>query len=340
MSKIRSILNKSVYDDERPLNILSGITHESYESSLAKTNAVFYAIHGEHIKKEWNTKFRPLPDNYHILDVNRPNKYPEYIDFDIILSQHKFGAYQVLAPIAQQLSIPLICLEHTDNLKEYWPQEKQEYLKSMQGDINVFISEYSKSRWDFDDVPNTRVIHHGIPTNIFTPDDTVKQNYLLSICNDWIGRDYACGFSKWREVTQGEEKLPVRVRGDTKGLSTPTESLDELLNEYRSAKIFLNTSLLSPIPTVVLEAMSCGLPVISTATGMIPQIIVNGWNGFCSNDTKKLKDWCALLLNEDDACKELGKNARQTIVEQFNEQNFVSNWDQTFKDAMNLRILR
>ena len=68
-----------------------------------------------------------------------------------------------------------------------------------------------------------------------------------------------------------------RIRGNRANLfypaSTPAESVADLVNEYCSSKVFLNTSTVSPIPTTLLEAMSCGSAVVSTATCMIPEII-------------------------------------------------------------------
>jgi glycosyltransferase involved in cell wall biosynthesis len=49
---------------------------------------------------------------------------------------------------------------------------------------------------------------------------------------------------------------------------------------YQSSDIFLLTSEHEGTPNVILEAMSCGLPVVSTMVGGVPQLIVDGVNGF------------------------------------------------------------
>lgn len=54
---------------------------------------------------------------------------------------------------------------------------------------------------------------------------------------------------------------------------------DEIMRLYHSADLMLNTSLVDNTPNSILEAMACGVPVISTSVGGIPHMITNGHNG-------------------------------------------------------------
>ena len=83
----------------------------------------------------------------------------------------------------------------------------------------------------------------------------------------------------------------------------------------------------------LLEAMSCGCAVVSTATCMIPEIIKNGYNGFISNDENELKLYINQLLDDAEMRKELGKNARETIQQEFSEEAFINNWNAVFDYA-------
>ena len=153
---------------------------------------------------------------------------------------------------------------------------------------------------------------------------------MLSVVSDWINRDWCGGFSVWQNIIQG---LPFHVVGDTPGLSEVAASTEDLVKTYQSSRIFLNTSTISPVPTALLEAMSCGCAGVTTATCMIPEIIENGVNGFISNDETELKQYLVDLLNDEDLAKSLGKEARKTIVDKFSQEKFILKWDSLLHKA-------
>lgn len=326
---MNSILRKLKRKSE-PYNIITAPTHEAYETNLSKTNANFYAMSHEHFRG-WNSKFRESPENYHLLRKNKNliNQLPKGVDFDFVLSQNKFGQYQVLSQVAKQLHLPIISLEHTLPVP-FWSPEALQNVINLRGDINVFISEFSREQWGYNDAPNTQVVHHGIDTEEFIDRKQERKNVLLSIVNDWVNRDWCCGFQNWRVVTEG---LPVEVWGDTKGLSLPTKNVEHLIEVYNGASVFVNTSTLSPIPTVLLEAMSCGCAIVSSNTCMIPDVIEHGYNGLISNDPNELRKFCLHLLNEPEYARELGANARKTIIDRYNVNTFVDNWNEVFEQA-------
>ena len=80
----------------------------------------------------------------------------------------------------------------------------------------------------------------------------------------------------------------------------------------------------------LLEAMSCGCAVVSTATCMIPEVIKDGVNGYISNDEQELKQKTQHLLDNPELRKSMGEKARETIQTMFSEQLFVQNWNETF----------
>ena len=79
--------------------------------------------------------------------------------------------------------------------------------------------------------------------------------------------------------------------------------------------------------------MSCGCACVSTATCMIPDIIENGVNGFISNDEDELRGYIETLLKDEDLRSKLGAAARQTILDDFSEEKFINNWNETFDIA-------
>ena len=326
---MQSILRNSIRCKNEKLNVLVGATHEAYETNLAKTNCTFYALDHPSFKK-WNSKFRKPPENYILLG----DKLPPNVDFDLVLSQNKFGQFQVLSEVARQYGLPLLSCEHTLPAP-WWNEEQLRQCREMRGKYNLFISEYSLKGWGWENRNDTGVVHHAIDSDMFKPNqDLQRENVCLSVVNDWINRDVFCGFNIWKQIVD-KHKIPVKVFGDTPGLSRPTNSIEELRDVYQSSRIFLNTSTISPIPTVVLEAMSSGCAIVSTATCMIPEIIEHGKNGFISNDIDELGEYCKLLMNDEELATKMGLAARQTIIDRFNLQQFLNTWEDAFQRVLN-----
>lgn len=334
MSKLAGIIRQATRGEGEPLNILTFPTHERYESNLVKTGHNFYGYAGEHIK-DWKTMYAPVPDNYILLDGRREDhQIPIDVDFDLVLSQNKFGQFQRAYPLAKGMNIPLVSLEHTLPVPQ-WDQHRRQSLLDMRGDINVFISDYSINEWGFEKTKDVRVIKHCVDTDMFAFADGPRENRILSVVNDWVGRDWCCGFHSWRRITEG---LPVFPVGDTQGLSRPAESTDELVKFYQDSRIFINTSTISPVPTALLEAMACGCAVVTTGTCMIPEIIEHGVNGFMTNDEKEMRDCLTQLLNDPERAKEMGIAASSTIKEKFSKERFVNEWNEVFYEAANITV--
>jgi len=331
------MIRKATRDDKGPLNILTFPTHERYQCNLAKTGHNFYLWQEPGVIKPWVKEYAEVPENTTLLNPSKESdQIPINIDLDVVLSQNKFGQFNIASQIASMLDLPLISIEHTLPM-ESWNEHQLESLYNMKGNINIFISDYSRGIWGWTQ-DEADVIHHGVDTDFFCPTESLaKENSVLSVVNDWINRDWCCGYSLWEQVTgYPESNLPLKVIGDTPGLSEAAQSTGHLAEEYKKSKIFLNTSLISPVPTCLLEAMSCGCAVVSTETCMIPEIITNGQNGFISNDPKKLRSYIDILLKDDEMSKEIGLNARKTIVNNFGLKNFINQWNAAFQKSLEL----
>jgi glycosyltransferase involved in cell wall biosynthesis len=265
-------------------NILTFPTHEAFQSNWATMPHTFYLYQGEGIKP-WNNKYRQLPPNHVLLDGG-PSQIKVDIKFDMVLSQNKFGQFQVAKQAAEYIGIPLISIEHTLP-PPVWNKKQKQQMADLSGDINVFISEYSVKEWGFDpNDPAVKVIHHGLDTNVFAPRESPKLiNAVLTVVNDWKNRDWCCGWSIFSRITGEGTILPVMPLGDTPGFSQAAQDRDDLIRHYQDCAVFLNTSTVSPVPTGLLEAMSCGCP------GNIWQIEQNKKNMPTKSYWKQVKEF-------------------------------------------------
>lgn len=329
MTPTQSILRAATREKDGPLNVLTYSTHERVQSMMSGVNAVFYLWQGQDIKP-WKTEYAPLPPNHILLNKSRGrSQIPPEVDIDVVLSQNKFAHYQVSRSLAQHLHVPLICLEHCLPPPN-WPKAQIQELKTWRGDINLFISAYSRKVWGWDE-NEAEVIHHGLDTEMFKPDESVpKSKHCLYVVNDLKNRDWCCGYKEWEEATQG---LPRLLVGDNPGLSKAAANVDELVKEYQRATVFSCTATVSPIPTVVLESMACGTPVVALNNCMLPEVIEHGVNGFLVKSPQEMRQHLIMLLNDTALAAKMGVAARETIVKLFNVNLFVQNWNTILRRA-------
>ena len=96
----------------------------------------------------------------------------------------------------------------------------------------------------------------------------------------------------------------------------PNEKLPEELNK---SEIFILTSFYEGCPKSLLEAMSCGLPCIGTNVEGIKEIIRHRENGYlCNTDADSIRKAITGVLQDERLQEKIGKNARQTILVNFN----------------------
>jgi len=116
----------------------------------------------------------------------------------------------------------------------------------------------------------------------------------------------------------GTGSLKERLISISKTNSINLEILDpipniQLVDFYQKCKIFVQPSFYEGNPKTILEAMSCGCPVIAKNVIGIREII-NNKNGLLVENEYDLRNAIEFLLNKECKRKELGENARRHIM--------------------------
>lgn len=131
-----------------------------------------------------------------------------------------------------------------------------------------------------------RVIKNGVDLNVFKPIETQhKAKFrVLGISSIWTkekGLDDICQLWTLLDKQRFEiflvglndnqlKRLPDGISGIKR-----TESLDELASLYSSADVLVNPTYADTFPTVNLEALACGTPIVTYRTGGSPEAVTD-----------------------------------------------------------------
>jgi glycosyltransferase involved in cell wall biosynthesis len=225
------------------------------------------------------------------------------------------------------------------------------YLQPIFREMDCFIAMSNDMRHDLIQVgcPEDKIIVHyyGVDTDRFAyPDRAYPEKKVVNIliCGTLEPKKaqdrVLQALHLWEQRKCSEQSFRITLMGDGP-LRPKLESLvhrfgwqdrvrflghipyreARLVEEYRQADVFTLPSLTikgdkEGIPGTIVEAMACGLPVVSTYHAGIPEIIVNEENGLLV-DERDLEGLSKALgrLIEDRALRErLGRAAAQTAV--------------------------
>lgn len=337
-NKVQRILRRATRKEGDKLNIITFVTHARFESSLAQTGHNFYSFCGGPLLT-WGSKTCPIPPNYHQIPlINEQMSLPTHIDFDLVLTQEMYNQFERGKILAKALGIPHIHLEHTLPGVDWNPGVTAQ-ISSFNADLHVYLSEFAKREWGKDNKENVVIIPNTVDTKIFKKNDSVsREPIVLSIVHDWKNRDKECGYKIWEHITSYGNRLnfPVKVFGDNPGLSKQSDNIEEIVNAYNQASVYLNTTIRSTFPTVLLEAMACGCPIVSTNACGIDNIVEHGVNGFLGNNIDDLRNYCTQLLRDPKLVIKMGEAGRRIIEEKFSINKFLNSWNYIFEEIIKI----
>lgn len=128
-------------------------------------------------------------------------------------------------------------------------------------------------------------IHNGINLSTFHFDEHVKfhapKKNILGVASVWDKRKGLDEFVKLRRLLPDDYTITLVGLSGKQIASLPegitgisrTENVDQLVELYTKASVFVNPTLEDNFPTTNIEALACGTPVITYNTGGSPEAI-------------------------------------------------------------------
>lgn len=130
-----------------------------------------------------------------------------------------------------------------------------------------------------------------------------------------------------------EGELQAQAAENLAGRVTFTGKKDNISEYLQAVDAWTLPSFGEGLPVSLLEAMSSGLPVVTTPVGAIPQIIQDGENGLLVNsgDVEGLAQALTTALSDSPATKQLGQRARDLVIEQYSIESIGQSYLDLFK---------
>jgi glycosyltransferase involved in cell wall biosynthesis len=126
------------------------------------------------------------------------------------------------------------------------------------------------------------------------------------------------------------EKIEMVIFGKNKHFDTNTlpfkvhefnllTSADDLAEVYSLADVFVTPSLEDNLPNTIMEALSCGTPVVAFDTGGIPEMVDHQQNGYLAKfkDSVDMAKGLHETLNAD---AQLAVNSRQKVLDNYTNE--------------------
>jgi glycosyltransferase involved in cell wall biosynthesis len=200
------------------------------------------------------------------------------------------------------------------------------------------------------------LIYNGIDTNLFKPQDKIQTRKELGLPldkkiilfladggknNPWKGWEYAEKIAE--SFINDKDTIFLCVGGNNNKLNNIDftgyiADPKKIAQYYAAADVFLFPSLAENFPLVVLEAMSCGLPVLAFKVGGVPEAVNHKENGYIA-EYKNQEDltnglrWL-LKLNPEEI-KTISLNCSTRVRDNFSLDLMAKNYFNLYQKVLN-----
>lgn len=218
------------------------------------------------------------------------------------------------------------------------------------------------------DENKVKVIYNGVDSDRFNPNNNcdylykewdIPQNALvigmMGRVNSWKGQqDFlkaaniimekydnvytvfvgaAFEGEEWREEELADliAQSPYKDRIVNQGYRTDSEGI------YKLYDIFVLPSINpDPLPTVVLEAMATGKPIVGYKHGGVCEMVKEGYNGLLAEvrNPVDLANKISQLIENEKMREQMSKNSRKRLLECFSIEAYVQNYSEMYDELV------
>jgi glycosyltransferase involved in cell wall biosynthesis len=213
---------------------------------------------------------------------------------------------------------------------------------------------------------NIEVIYRGIDVNRFKPSQRQSKNAVtflflggvpfyksvmhtrnlkggVTLIDTWLANEEFFGQHNARLIFAGPDSDSAYVNDRKKTLKYPRAFInpgilkpEEVRKYMMEADVVLIPSLEEGMPNVLMEAAASGKCVIATNIGGIPELIKDNKTGLLvrEGDINTLGEAMKKVVDSPGIIQELGRNARDTVVNDFDSSNFAKRYFELYKKVL------
>jgi glycosyltransferase involved in cell wall biosynthesis len=210
-------------------------------------------------------------------------------------------------------------------------------------------------------VISSRVVHNGVDTAVFRPMEQQGARRALKLPEDaWVALFVAHGarqnkykdLGTIREVFRKFASMPgvanfvmiclggageeERQAGSSLRFVDYVASSEDVRRYYSAADVYLHAARLDNFPNSILEALACGIPVVATAVGGIPEQVDEGITGFLvpAGDSGAMAGRMKLLHDDRQLRRALAGAAAETARRRFSLDRMVDDYVAWYEEIL------
>lgn len=311
--------------------------------------------------QETNARIIVIPIKRAYLELGNIRKIIEYISRNNIrtVNTFDFKGLMIGCLLKLQTNLGLKLIHNTVDLLHSYTNRQKYILRFLFSivDKSVCNSDQAKDVLISIGIKGSRieVINNGVDTIKFSSDQgkrlSMRKHFGISdneivvgtVANFRWEKNYPFlvdGFCTLSEkypnlkllcVGGGVEFEQIKSLAEARGVSEKvifTGSVENVSDYLQMMDLFVLCSIKESFPNCMIQAMSCGVPVVTSDIGACSDIIQDGINGlkFKVNDSAQFVGHIETLLSDKSLCRLIALNGCRTVTQSFSQISMIDNY--------------
>jgi glycosyltransferase involved in cell wall biosynthesis len=318
-------------------------------------SSVYYSVFGkDRIQIEGYealvSSFKPDVIHSHLVDAELVSRHNPRKGVAYITHWHGCPSLTNPIPAEEWLTKDALWKWNTKRILQRNYRKCQNHFLCISGFIQQYVIERLKAH-----ERETTVLHNAIDLHLFAKSDVRKPEgfRLISIGSLQKNKNHVFQFKVMRHLLdQGYTDIYLDIFGEGPELEFLRAKVDELgigshvtlhgivhdiQNRINQAHLLVHSAWHEPFGLILMEAMSCGVPVLSFNTGGPRELVADGVNGFLTHrdDLNAYTDRLLTLYRDRNLLEKMGK-AGIAHAQQFGLPNYVAKLEAMYLNRLSV----